>query len=112
MPDYAVGVAPRAERRLKKLPRAEQRKVAKVLLELTMNPRPRGVEKLAENPAFWRIRAGNYRVIYHIDDKKKFVAVADIRDRKDVYRNLSALDPAVIVNSIKEVMDRGRQSSK
>jgi mRNA interferase RelE/StbE len=54
---------------------------------LSLDPRPDGVRKMkGANPPFWRIRIGDYRVIYRIDDESKEVVVARIRHRKDVYR--------------------------
>jgi mRNA interferase RelE/StbE len=56
------------------------------LLGLAEDPRPAGVEKLANAENTYRIRQGNYRILYEIDDHARRVRVMKIGDRKDVYR--------------------------
>jgi mRNA interferase RelE/StbE len=53
--------------------------------DLRTNPRPPGVRKLTGRPA-WRIRVGDYRVIYEIDDDNSTVLVVSLGHRSDVYR--------------------------
>ena len=53
---------------------------------LASNPRPRGCEKLAGFHDRYRIRQGNYRIVYLIDDEAHEVMIYKIGDRKDVYR--------------------------
>ena len=85
-------LAPAAQRELKKLERREQETVVKVLDELSINPRPRGVEKIQGNPKFFRVLAGkNHRVIYHVF-QDRIIVILVIRDRKDAYRSLGDLD--------------------
>ena len=50
-----------------------------------MEPRPAGCKKLKGGDAEWRIRVGDYRVVYVIDDAKLLVTVTRIRNRSDVY---------------------------
>ena len=52
---------------------------------LAENPRPPGCKKLAGSKHDWRIRVGEYRVLYEIDDKAKVVRVMRVRHRRDVY---------------------------
>lgn len=59
----------------------------KSILELGDNPRPHGYEKLKGVEAY-RIRAGNYRIIYEIHESIITVIVIDIGDRKEIYRRL------------------------
>lgn len=54
--------------------------------ELILNPRPAGCEKIKGSHNYWRIRIGDYRVVYSINDKINLVEVLVIRHRKDVYR--------------------------
>ena len=96
MAPYAVHVGPAAKREIKKLAQPDQRLVIRCLEGLALEPRPRGVEKLSHNPRFWRIRAGNYRVIYHIDDEDEVVIVLLARHRKDAYRDIGKLDVRLI----------------
>jgi mRNA interferase RelE/StbE len=57
----------------------------KVLTNLCQNPRPSGCEKLAGTDG-WRIRVGDYRILYAIDDKIKLVTIYDSDHRREVYR--------------------------
>jgi mRNA interferase RelE/StbE len=70
---------------LKKLPKNDGEKIFEAIETLSKEPRPRGVEKL-KNRLGYRIRTGNYRVVYTINDKKLIILVIDVNDRKDVYR--------------------------
>jgi mRNA interferase RelE/StbE len=73
---------------LRKLPKEFSKQVAKDIDGLAKNPRPHGHKKLAGNENFYRIRSGNYRVIYQIQDKVLIVLVVRIGDRKEVYRHI------------------------
>ena len=53
---------------------------------LAKDPRPAGSQKLVGNKYLWRIRVGDYRVVYAIYDDKKIVDIIAVRHRKDVYR--------------------------
>ena len=53
---------------------------------LISNPRPPGVIKLRGAENEWRIRVGDYRIIYEIDDDKRLIAILRIRHRREVYR--------------------------
>jgi mRNA interferase RelE/StbE len=97
---YEVRVAPTAVRQLKKLPQKVQEKVVKCVDALSLNPRPHGVEKLSQDPRLWRVRCGEYRVIYWINDEAKVVVALIVRHRKDAYRDIDKLDPAVVANTI------------
>lgn len=56
------------------------------LENLASNPRPSGCKKLRGGDAEWRIRVGDWRVVYTIDDEKLLVEVTRIRHRSEVYR--------------------------
>lgn len=97
MTKYAVEVAPSAARDIRKLPAGEARPILDRLAGLEADPRPPGVEKLSNRkPALWRVRVGDYRIVYAIDDGAKKVAVAIVRHRRDVYRDLDTIDPRTI----------------
>ena len=83
---YSILLAPAAERQLKALADATQKRIITRLKALQHNPRPQGVKKLAGEDDLYRIREGNYRIIYTIQDKELIVLVVKIGDRKDVYR--------------------------
>jgi mRNA interferase RelE/StbE len=86
MAEYRVIFKPSADRWLLRLPVDVQRRIVREVAALAFNPRPAGVVKLAGTENLWRIRIGNYRVIYEIDDDRLIVLVLRVAHRKDVYR--------------------------
>ena len=82
---YQVLILRRARKELGDLPDNSRARVRDSVLSLSTDPRPRGSEKLVSRDG-WRIRAGNYRVIYEIDDTTKVVTVLHVGHRRDVYR--------------------------
>jgi mRNA interferase RelE/StbE len=83
---YSVQFAPSAERDLAALDKPVQRRVAARIDALAVNPRPAGVTKLQGEANAWRIRVGEYRVIYSIEDAQLVVLVIKIGHRREVYR--------------------------
>lgn len=82
---YRVIITPRAEKQLSKLIVVNQRRIVARLESLGNNPRPSGAIKLSGTDG-WRLRVGDYRVLYEIRDTELIVLVVKIGDRKDVYR--------------------------
>lgn len=82
---YEVLFKPSAEREFNKLPENIQLRIARELALLVQNPRPSGCKKLKSRPGY-RIRVGDCRVIYAIDDPPKIVRILAIGDRRDIYR--------------------------
>ena len=85
---YSVHLAPAAERQLKALEKPVRARIVRRLQKLEETPRPQGVEKLSGADDLYRIREGEYRIIYTIKDKELLVLVVKIGHRKDVYRGL------------------------
>jgi mRNA interferase RelE/StbE len=85
MDKYSVEIISKAEKEFMKLTESARVKIRKQILSLEENPRPFGYKKLKETE-YYRIRCGDYRVVYSIDDKAKSVKVLSIAHRKDVYR--------------------------
>lgn len=83
---YRIFLKPSAEKALADLPRDIVERLDPLLLELRENPRPRGSTKLAGIEGLYRIRAGDYRVIYQIRDDKLVVLVVRIAHRREAYR--------------------------
>jgi len=78
-----------AEKDLDDLSSEITRRVIKAISKLAIDPRPPGVKKLqAANENLYRIRSGDYRIIYAVTDEIKIVNIRRVRHRKDVYRNL------------------------
>ena len=86
MPDYAVVIARSARKELERLPWGGARRILRAIERLGADPRPAGVRKLQGAEDLWRLRVGDYRVIYAIDDARYLVDVLAIRHRKDAYR--------------------------
>lgn len=84
---YSILLAPPAERQFKAFPQAVQKHLVKRLKTLEANPCPPGIKKLAGEDNLFRVREGNYRIIYRIRDKELIVLVLKIGDRKEVYRS-------------------------
>jgi len=85
---FEIEIHPDARDDLASLPKKIQRQVDKKLLSLAQNPRPTQARRLQGNKDLWRIRSGDYRIIYEIRDHIMVVLVVRIGDRKDVYRKL------------------------
>lgn len=83
---YEVSFAPAAARQLRKLPKAVQERILDAAGQLATDPRPMGVVKLEGDDELYRIRAGDYRIIYQIADEQLIVLVVRIAHRKDAYR--------------------------
>ena len=85
MTPYLVTFAASARRELTGLPPDVIARLLPKIRELARNPRPAGCKKLHGYKNRWRIRAGNYRVVYAIDDMGKSVDITRIAHRKEVY---------------------------
>jgi mRNA interferase RelE/StbE len=83
--NYTVEVKPTARRELEALPDSVLARVVRKLEALGHTPRPAGCKKLKGYKDQWRIRAGDWRVIYIIDDAAKLVSVTRIAHRREVY---------------------------
>ena len=88
MPDYWVTFARSARKELERLPSPIGRRILDHIEALAKAPRPPGVIKLQGNKNLWRMRVGDYRVIYSIDDGARAVDISVIRHRRDAYRQL------------------------
>lgn len=82
---YEVFVSDQAEKALKKIPIKDYQRIITEVQSLSENPRPAGCKKLKGRPAY-RIRIGNYRVIYEIEDNRLHVFVITIGHRKNIYK--------------------------
>jgi mRNA interferase RelE/StbE len=87
MPAYRVEVQRSAERDLDRLSKMLFDRISARLVALAEVPRPPGAEKLTGLEAF-RVRVGDYRIIYEVDESARIVVVTRIRHRREVYRKL------------------------
>jgi mRNA interferase RelE/StbE len=83
---YKVELRRRAQRTLDRLPQTDFEAVVEAVKGLAQTPRPRGMEKV-KTAGLWRIRQGNYRIIYSSDDKQQLVTVVRIGHRGEIYRS-------------------------
>jgi mRNA interferase RelE/StbE len=84
---YQIEVIRTAVKQLAKLPRRDQRRIRDAIDELAEAPRPTGAKKLVGSDFTWRLRVGDYRVIYEIRDERLLVLVICIGHRRDIYRS-------------------------
>ena len=83
---YKVVFASRAVKDLRSLPRKSQEQIIEKAEDLSENPYPKGCLKLkGMKEEIWRIRIGDYRVLYAVDDSIEIVDIRRIGHRKDVY---------------------------
>lgn len=85
MGEYSVELKPSARRELERLTPKLIERIFPKLEALAGEPRPNGCKKLKGGQQEWRIRVGDYRVVYAIDDARRRVSVTRIRHRSDVY---------------------------
>ena len=83
---YAVFILRRAQRELRSLRTSAYERVREAVGDLSDDPRPSGCRRLTGREG-WRIRVGDYRVIYEIDDAERTVTVLHVGHRRDVYRS-------------------------
>jgi len=83
---HSLQILRRAQKELAQLPDAYYVQVRDAIRDLANNPRPHGCRKLTGRQG-WRIRVGDYRVIYDIDDKEATVTVVNIGHRRDIYKS-------------------------
>ena len=82
----SIEITRTAEKQLKKLSRNDQRRVVKAIVALADDPRPRGSRRLTGYDDVFRIRVGQYRVLYSVSGKKLVIIILKIGHRKDVCR--------------------------
>jgi mRNA interferase RelE/StbE len=88
MKRYTVVLTQTAEKELQSLPVRMIEKIVRVLKSFEENPRPPGCKKLKGYKNLWRVRVGDYRIIYAIEDIILLVDVREVGHRKDIYDQL------------------------
>jgi len=79
---------PKALRDLAALPKSDQERITKRIDALASDPRPPGAKAVQGQHGLFRLRSGNYRILYRIEDVRLLVLVVKIGHRRDVYRGL------------------------
>ncbi|MGE0471950.1 MAG: type II toxin-antitoxin system RelE/ParE family toxin [Nitrospira sp.] len=85
MADYSIAFARSARRELEALDSSVISRILSKIESLAAHPRPHGSRKLAGEKYLWRIRIGDYRVIYSILDKERHIDIAAVRHRREAY---------------------------
>ncbi len=85
MASYRLLIKPSATKELEALPFKDRRRVVARVRQLAAVPRPTGAEKLSGHDVY-RVRQGDYRIVYQIIDHDRIVSVFKIGHRRDVYR--------------------------
>lgn len=86
MKTYEISYARGVKKDFKSIDRKDHGRIIAAINRLADNPRPAGVKKLTGYASFYRIRVGDYRVIYDIHDGRLTVLVVEVGHRKDIYR--------------------------
>jgi len=84
---YRIELRRKAQRSLDKLPKGDFTAIIEAIKNLADLPRPKGVEKI-KSAGLWRIRYGDYRIVYSIDDDNKAVVILRIGHRREIYWSL------------------------
>jgi mRNA interferase RelE/StbE len=82
---YEVIITKSAQREIRKLPNSLIEKVIATILPLAENPRPVGSIKLEGSKNGYRIRIGDYRILYTIEDKIRIVEIESVKNRREAY---------------------------
>lgn len=82
---YTLFIERRAQRSLSRIAAQDRERISRAIRCLADEPRPHGVKKLSGRDA-WRIRVGDYRVLYEIQDERLLILVVDIGHRREIYR--------------------------
>jgi mRNA interferase RelE/StbE len=85
MANYSIEIKKSATKEMAKLPKIHLQRIVEKIQALSTNPRPEGCKKLSADEKY-RIRVGNYRILYSIEDNQLIVYVVKIGHRKEVYR--------------------------
>ena len=84
---YTIVFKKEAAKEMKQLPQKIVVRISVAIDELADNPRPAGCKKLeGKKGNYWRIRIGDYRVLYHIEDTIQIIDIHKVGHRKDIYR--------------------------
>jgi len=88
MASYDIAFKPSVEKDLRSLPKSTVARVMEHIENLKVNPLPRQAAKLSGTERLYRIRVGDYRIVYKVDTEARLVTVHYVRHRRKVYRAL------------------------
>ncbi len=99
---YRIDVSPAAARQLRKLDRRVLPQIAQKIDSLANEPRPRGCKKLSGHDSIYRVRVGDYRIVYGIEDRLILVVVMKVGNRAEVYERIRDSD----LDYLRSLLDR------
>jgi mRNA interferase RelE/StbE len=85
MPDYAIVFARSARKELEALDSPVIERIVMRIEALAHDPRPTGARKLRGSRNLWRVRIGDYRVVYGLDDRRRVIDIVRVRHRREAY---------------------------
>lgn len=85
---YRIEFASNADKQFRALGKSTQLRLARRINLLANEPRPQGIKKLTGEEDLYRIRVGDYRIVYQIQDKKLLVLIVRVGHRSEVYRRI------------------------
>jgi len=85
---YEIYILPRVYKTLKRLPKEYLHRILERIQRLSQEPRPQGCKKLRGREDVYRMRVGDYRILYRVRDGERRVVILNIGHRKDIYRHL------------------------
>lgn len=83
---YHLRISRRVGKQIGRLQPQDRNRIDTAILKLEEEPRPTDVEKLSGTTNMWRIRVGDYRIIYAVDDRSQLVEILRVAHRREVYR--------------------------
>ncbi|HNT36636.1 MAG TPA: type II toxin-antitoxin system RelE/ParE family toxin [bacterium] len=86
MTRYSISITASAQRSIARLEKPIQRRIQQAIDRLEETPRPFGAEKMQGEPNGYRLRVGDYRILYEIGDRELLVLVVKVGHRREVYR--------------------------
>jgi len=86
MEKYKITIKKSAVKEMADIPQKTLRKIIKRIRSLAQNPRPTGSQKLSSQQ-YYRIRQGDYRIVYSVDDKNLIIDIVKIGHRREIYRS-------------------------
>lgn len=89
---HRIEVSPAAARQLKKIDRRVLPRIVEKIDSLASEPRPHGCEKLSGYDSLYRVRVGEYRIVYGVEDRLVLVAVLKVGNRSEIYQRIRESD--------------------
>ena len=85
MASYSISISRSAEKELRKVPHPYLKKIIEKIKTLSANPRPEGIQMLKGEDRYFRLRQGDWRLVYEVNDAEKKVTITKIGHRREVY---------------------------